>query len=180
LSTVDNAASGELRPGGGRDLAALKKEVQHRADRNMPPLSGISGEDTRQALARIDSLDRDVWAKAFSAVAAKYEDEGQGLAARDKARAAQAYWHAWRIHHFARWPTENAAARVLARDRALEAFRQYGQLLDPPIEVVRIPFEGGRIVGYLRLPLGLRPAPLVFGIAGLDSRKEDFAGHSDA
>jgi esterase FrsA len=62
----------------------------------------------------------------------------------------------------------------------LEAFHLYVRLLDPPIEIVRIPFEGREIVGYLRLPAATRPAPLVFGIAGLDSRKEDIAGHSDA
>jgi len=61
----------------------------------------------------------------------------------------------------------------------LEAFRAYAQLLDPPIETVRIPYEGKDIIAYLRLPAGGRPAPLVFGIAGLDSRKEDVAAHTD-
>src|SRR5688572_29307533 len=146
----------------------------------MPPLGGISSEDTRQALRRIDSLDRDVWASAFSAVAVKYEDEAHGLTGRDAARAATAWWNAWRLHHFARWPTENAAAKLRAKARALEAFGKYAQAIDPPIEVVRIPFEGQQISGYLRLPAKVRPAPLVFAISGLDSRKEDFAGHSDA
>ena len=38
---------------------------------------------------------------------------------------------------------------------------------------MRIPFEGKEIVGYLRLPKGMRPAPLVLTISALDSRKED-------
>ena len=171
---------GNLVPGGKRDLPTLLAEVQKRADRRMPPLGGISAEDARQALSRIDSLDRDAWARAFSSVAARYEDEAQGVAGRDDARGAQAWWNAWRLHHFARWPTENAAAKQHAKARALEAFRNYARLLDPPVEVVRIPYEEREIVGYLRLPNAPRPAPLVFGIAGLDSRKEDVAGHSES
>ena len=177
---IGRSGSGNLVPGGGRDLDALKTEVQRRADRNMPPLSGILAEDTREALLHIDSLDRDMWARAFSGIASRYEDAAQGLESHDRARAAKAWWNAWRIHHFARWPTENAPAKVEARIRALEAFRRYGRLLDPPSEVVRMPFQGTEIVGYLRLPRGVRPAPLVFAISGLDSRKEDFAAHSDA
>jgi esterase FrsA len=46
-------------------------------------------------------------------------------------------------------------------------------MLDPPVELVRIPFEGKEIVGYLRLPKQARPAPLVLTISALDTRKED-------
>ncbi len=146
----------------------------------MPPLGGISGADARQALARIDSLDRDVWANAFSAVARIYENAAAELGNADRTRAQKAWWNAWRLHHFARWPTENAPAKLIAKARALDAFSNYGRLIDPPIERARIPFEGQEIVAYLRLPHEVRPAPIVFAISGLDSRKEDFAGHSDA
>jgi esterase FrsA len=173
-------SAGNLVAGGSRDLETLKREVQHRADRGMPPLGGISGEDARQALERIDSLDRDVWANAFSAVATQYEHAAAALENADRARARKAWWNAWRLHHFARWPTENSPAKRVAKTRALEAFLNHGRLLEPPIERVRIPFEGGEIIAYLRLPADVRPAPLVFAISGLDSRKEDFAGHSDA
>jgi esterase FrsA len=171
---------GALVTGGGRDLAALKQEVQRRSDLGMPPLSGITPEDARAALAGIRSLARDDWALAFSRVAERHWQDAQSLDATDRAGAAAACWRAWRLHHFARWPTENAPAKQLARRRALEAFRAYAQRIDPPIETLRIPFEGTEIVGYLRLPSAPRPAPLVFGIAGLDSRKEDVAAHSDS
>ena len=46
--------------------------------------------------------------------------------------------------------------------------------LDPPLEVVHIPFEGKEIIGYLRLPKNAKgPVPLVIAVNGLDSRKED-------
>lgn len=171
---------GALVPGGGRNLAALKQEVQQRADRGMPPVSGVTSGDTRAALARIGSLGRDEWAVAFCAVAEEHWDRARSLEKSDRAASAKEYWQAWRVFHFARWPTENSPAKQKARSRALESFRKYAALLAPPIETVRIPFEGKEIVAYLRLPEKVRPAPLVFGIAGLDSRKEDLAAHTDA
>jgi esterase FrsA len=175
-----STSAGELVAGGGRDLAALKKEVQHRADRGMPPIGGVSPADTAAALSRISSLGRDEWAGAFSAVAEEHWARAGALEGSDRAAAAREYWQAWRVFHFARWPTENAPAKQKARRRALESFRKHAALLDPPIETLRIPFEGKEIVAYLRLPKNVRPAPLVFGIAGLDSRKEDLAAHTEA
>jgi dienelactone hydrolase len=169
---------GALVTGGGRGLDQLKQEVQRRADRNMPPLGGVAPEDARAALSRVTSLDREQWVLAFSSVADQHQERAQALETRDRAGAAKEYWQAWRLFHFARWPTENTPAKRLAKQRAVEAFRQYATLAAPPIEVVRIPFEGREIVAYLRLPANARPAPLVFGIAGLDSRKEDVAAHS--
>src|SRR5688500_10094119 len=110
----------DLVPGGQRDFAALREEVQRRADRGMPPLGGISADDARAALAQVENLDRDAWARAWSAVAAKYEDEAQAQEPRDRARAAKAWWNAWRLHHFARWPTENTPLKRDAKARALE------------------------------------------------------------
>lgn len=172
-------AGGSLAPGGARGLESLKEEVQRRSDRNMPPLGGIGSEAARSALSQIDSLDREQWAESWSGVAEKHWDQASALQAGDRLKACGQYWQAWRLFHFARWPTENTPARVRAKQRALEAFRRYAALLDPPIEIVRIPFESREIVAYLRLPPDVRPAPLVFGIAGLDSRKEDVAAHSD-
>jgi len=170
---------GALVTGGGRGLDQLKQEVQRRADRNMPPLGGVAPADARAALSRVTSLDREQWALAFSSVADQHRERAQALETRDRAGAAKEYWQAWRLFHFARWPTENTPAKRLAKQRAVEAFRQYATLAAPPIEVVRIPFEGREIVAYLRLPAKARPAPLVFGIAGLDSRKEDVAAHTE-
>ena len=176
----DQAGTGNtLVPGGGRDLEQLKAEVQARVDNQRPPLGGIRSEDARTVLAQIGSLSREEWATAWSNAADRYFTQAQSLDANDSAAAAKHYWHAWRLHHFARWPVENTPARRRAKQRALEAFRHYAGLLEPAIEVVRIPFEGKEIVAYLRLPASVRPAPIVFAIAGLDSRKEDFLAHSD-
>jgi esterase FrsA len=170
---------GQLVTGGGRTLEELKHEVLRRVERGLTPVGGIKMDGANAALANIDSLSREQWAQAWSAVAEKHYDRAQTLAGKDTAKATQGYWTAWRLHHFARWPTENTPAKRHAKERALVAFRKYCELLEPAIDVVRIPFEGKEIVAYLRLPEGVRPAPVVFGISGLDSRKEDVVAHTD-
>jgi len=96
-----------------------------------------------------------------------------GEAATDASTAEADYRQAWRLYSFARWPVPNSEGKRKAYTKALEAFRRSAGFLDPPLEVVKIPFEGKEIVGYLRLPKDVRPAPLVFMISALDSRKED-------
>src|ERR1700738_2990506 len=59
---------------------------------------------------------------------------------------------------------------------SVDAFVRSTESLTPSMEVVRIPFEGKEIVGYLRLPASPNaPVPIVFAISGLDSRKENLA-----
>jgi pimeloyl-ACP methyl ester carboxylesterase len=169
----------DLVTGGGRTLDALKGELLRRVERGLAPVGGLRVEDARAVLADIDSLDREAWARAFTARADRHFEDGEARGGRDPRGAAKAFWRAWRLYHFARWPTENTPAREHARQRALVAFRAYGALIDPPIEVVRIPTRDGDIVACLRRPRAGRPAPVVLGISGLDSRKEDVVAHSD-
>src|SRR5258708_9623686 len=96
------------------------------------------------------------------------------------AAAAKEYKYAFEYYLFARFPLENSPGKETAYKKALEAFSAYAKLQDPAIEIVRIPFEGKEIVGYLRLPKGVRPAPLVLTIGGLDRRKENASFRNDA
>jgi esterase FrsA len=172
-------ASAQIAP--PRTLEELKAETQARADRNAYPLIGLKPADVREALAHISSLDRDEWAAAWSAVAAKYETQATAAEAAGRAEEAQQdHLMAWRLYSFARWPTTNSPGKQQAYGKALAAFAAYARRLDPAPESVRIPFEGKEIVGWLRLPKGVRPAPLVFTISALDSRKEDNVERSEA
>ena len=164
---------------GPRDLAELKRETQRRADRQLPPVGGVRPEDVREALAGLDSLEPDAWAAAFSRIGDRYMERAQSRQTSAPREAAEDYLHAWESYNLARWPVENSPGKKQAYARALVAFQAHGRLLDPPIETVRIPFEGREIVGYLRLPPNVRPAPLVVSISGLDTRKEDVAAASD-
>ncbi len=163
-----------------RTLDELKREVQRRADRNLPPVAGIDPADARAVLAGIGGLERDEWAQAWSAAADRHLERAVELEPADPQQGGREYWQAWRLFNFARWPVENTPFKRYTYPRALAAFRNYGRLMDPPLELVRIPFENEVIVGYLRVPRAPRPAPLVLGISGLDSRKEDVMAYGDA
>jgi pimeloyl-ACP methyl ester carboxylesterase len=164
---------------GARNLEELKAEAQRRADRNLAPLSGVDPEDARAALQSIDSLDRDQWAAAWIDVGRRYLAEARARESSLPGEALALYLRAWHNFNAGRWPTEKSPKKREAYAAVLDAFASHARLVEPPIEIVRIPFEGGEIVGYLRLP-NARPAPVVLGIAGLDSRKEDVAALSGA
>jgi esterase FrsA len=168
------SATALAQSGGPRTLAELKADVQERADRNAYPVSGLDAGEVREALAQLKSLDRDEWASAWSAVGDRHMAQAKLL------DPAKHYKYAFEYYLFARFPLENSPGKVKAYDKALEAFAAYAKLQNPPIETVRIPFEGKEIVGYLRLPKGARPAPLVLTIGGLDGRKENASFRNDA
>jgi pimeloyl-ACP methyl ester carboxylesterase len=151
---------------GPRTLDELKQETIRRAERNMGPIAGVKAEDAREAMASLASLEPDEWAAAWSRIGERHFAQGD-------------YYNAWHAFNVARWPSEKLSpGKRRAYARALEAFQQYGKSLKPPIETVRIAFEGAELVAYLRLP-EQKPAPIVFGINGLDSRKEDVIARVD-
>jgi dipeptidyl aminopeptidase/acylaminoacyl peptidase len=156
-------------------LGELKAEAQARADRNGYPLIGISTEDAREALGSLTSLDRDDWALVWSKIGDRYFEQAETLVSADRTQADAAYLQAWRLYSFARWPVPNSPGKQRAYQKALAAFHKHGELQQPPLEVLRIPFEDTWIVGYRQLPAAPEPVPLVVAISGADSRKEDIA-----
>ena len=172
LALSHGAASAQIAP--PRTLEELKAETQARADRNAYPLTGLKPDDVRKALGNINSLDRDEWAKAWGDVAQPYMQQARAAETAGKIKEAQEdYLMAWRLYSFARWPTPNSPGKQKAYELSLDAFQHYASHLDPAPTLVRIPFEGREIAGWLRLPTGAQGAPLVLAISALDSRKED-------
>jgi esterase FrsA len=157
-----------------RTLDEIKTEAVKRAENGMYPLIGLDPADVREAFANIKTTDNDEWAAAFSAVADRYMTEGNSLLSTNPTQADKDFARAWRLYSFARWPVPASAGKKRAYAKALEAFLAHAKMMDPPLEVVHIPFEGSEIVGYLRLPKNTKgPVPVVIAISGLDSRKED-------
>jgi pimeloyl-ACP methyl ester carboxylesterase len=144
----------------GRTLEELKAEAQARADRNAYPLIGLKPDEVREALGRLTSLDRDEWAASWSQLGDRY------MAKKD-------YHQAWLYYSFARWPVPNSPGKQRAYEKALDAYQQYAKKYDPPLELLRVPYEGSEVIAYVRMPKTKGPVPLVFAIAGLDSRKEE-------
>ncbi len=159
-----------------RTLEEIKAEAQARAENGMYPLIGLDPADVREAFASIQTLDDDEWGAAWMAVADRYMAQAKALEATEPAKANSAYIRAWRLYSFGRWPVPSSPGKQRAYSKAIEAFLDHARLLDPPLEVVRIPFEGSEIIGYMRLPKKANgPVPLVIAISVLDSRKEDLS-----
>jgi pimeloyl-ACP methyl ester carboxylesterase len=158
-----------------RTIEEIKSETLARSEAGAYPMLGIAPVDAREALALINSRDPDEWAAGWSKVADHYMDLAQ---AHSNPKLADAnYLKAWRLYYFGGWPAPTSPGKQAAYRKAVEAYLAHAKRFDPPLEVVRIPFEGSEIVGYLRLPAAnvARPVPLVLAIAGLDSRKETVA-----
>jgi pimeloyl-ACP methyl ester carboxylesterase len=144
----------------GRTLDELKAEAQARADRNAYPLIGLKPDEVREALGRLKSLDGDDWAAAWTPIGDRYMAQGN-------------YEAAWKYYSFARWPQPTSPGKQRAYEKALDAYLKHAQRLDPPVQVVRVPYEGSEVVALLRVPKASAPSPLVIAISGLDSRKEE-------
>ncbi len=167
-------SAGQQPAAGERTIDEIRQESIARAERGGYPLVGFSPEDVREAFSKIATRDGDEWAAAWTSVADKYAAKARELAASDPAASRADWLKAWRLYGFGAWPVASTPGKQKAYDTALAAFLAAAKTLDPPLEVVRIPFEGKEIVGYLRLPKAANgPVPLVFAISGLDSRKEN-------
>jgi pimeloyl-ACP methyl ester carboxylesterase len=173
IAAAGVAGRSEGQAASGRTLDELKAEAQARADRNAYPLIGLKPNEVREALERLTSLDRDEWAASWSRIGDRYLAKGGAEAATSPKEANADFLQAWLYYSFARWPVPNSPGKQRAYEKALEAYLAHAKLLDPPLEILRVPFEGKEIVGYVRMPKGARSAPLVVAIAGLDSRKEE-------
>ena len=157
-----------------RTIDEIKTETLARAQTGAYPVLGIQPVDASDALGSIRTRDPDEWAAAWSAVADGYMAKAK--AASDPKEADANFVRAWRLYYFGQWPAPTSAGKQAAYQRAIDAYLQHARFFDPPLEVVRIPFEGKEIVGYLRLPANAkRPVPLALAISGLDSRKETVA-----
>ena len=157
-----------------RTLDEIKTEAVHRAENGMYPLIGLDPGDVKGAFASIHTKDKDEWAAAFMGVADRYMNEAKSLEKTDPTKANADYIRAWRLYSFGRWPIPASPGKQRSYEKAMEAFLAHAKFWDPPLEIVRIPFEGKEIIGYLRLPKNAQgPVPLVLAVNGLDSRKED-------
>lgn len=165
-----------------RSLEELKKEIVDRAARKpqRSPADKVKTSDVEEAVAAIKTMDRDDWARGFMLPAERHFAEGRKLEAEGKIeQAKEAFITAYRLFKIGHYPTNNSPEKQRAYERGLDAFLAYGKYLEPKLEVVRIPFEGKEIVGYLRLPKASGKVPLVYFATALDSRKEEWTERNE-
>lgn len=143
-----------------------------------------NGTDYADFRATLDRIDRwEDWCEQWAVTARRYEalaESGSGSRSTPSSsltdrgfwtRAALA-WH-WGKFVFTDDPVQQRAAH----DRTVACYRRAAPLLDPPAELVRIPYEGTTLPAYLRVPgvpgSAPGPCPVVIMIPGLDSVKEE-------
>jgi len=165
-------------PSRERTLEEIKEESIARAERGGYPLIGLDPADVREAFQSIRTLDGDEWAAAWIAVGDRYQAKAQAASGPVEAKAN--YLRAWRLYSFGRWPVPSSPGKQRAYTKALQSFLAAAKALDPPLEIIRIPFEGSEVVTYMRLPKAPTPVPIVLAISGLDSRKENLIDSFDA
>ena len=159
-----------------RTIDEIRVEAIHRAEVGQYPLIGLDPADVKEAFESIHTADKDEWAAAFMHVADRYFNEAKSLEKSDPTKANADYIRAWRLYSFGRWPIPASPGKQRSYEKAIAAFLAHARFMDPPLEVVHIPFEGKEVTAYLRLPKDAKgPVPLVIAVNGLDSRKEDLA-----
>jgi esterase FrsA len=159
-----------------RTIDEIRVEAIRRAQVGQYPLIGLDPGDVKEAFERIHTSDKDEWAAGFMHVADRYFNEANSSETSDPTKANADYIRAWRLYSFGRWPIPASPGKQRSYEKAIEAFLAHARFMDPPLEVVHIPFEGKEIIAYLRLPKNAKgPVPLVIAVNGLDSRKEDLA-----
>src|SRR5579859_3674114 len=128
-----------------RTLDEIKVEAVHRAEVGGYPLIGLDPNDVREAFKSIHTRDKDEWAAGFMGVADRYMAEGKSLEKTDPKQANADYIRAWHLYSFGRWPFEGSPKKQVSYQKAIEAFLAHARFMDPPLEVVHIPFEGKEI-----------------------------------
>lgn len=161
-------------PARARPLDEVKSETIRRAGK-WNPLDGIRPEDGIEVASALTSLDRDEWAQAWSKLGERADSEAQKLeaASSDASQIRDAYLLAFNYYRIARYPCPISPATQTAYEKSLAAFRKAAGYFDPPLEIVKVPYQGRTLIGYLQVPQGIRRPPVLMSWGGVDGWKED-------
>lgn len=135
------------------------------------------GADPTEAEAifrRLPDLEPQRWASEWTRLAEPWEKQGSEFAAQGDAwKAKVAFEKASMYYGIGKFPVINHPAKQAAYRKCIETYLKAAQYFDPPLERVVIPFEGRQIIGYLRLPKGVKRPPVIIATGGIDVYKEE-------
>ena len=164
---------------GPRSLDEVKNELLERAKHRRNPFLFMIYDEVEPVINQLRSVNREDWAKAFSALAAPHEERAASAAAAgDSDSARKEYLIAYDCYHVARYPAPNSPGKLAAYRKSQECFHKAAAYFDPPLERVEMPFKGnpgeGRAsIGLLRKPKGIAKPPVVVIWGGIDAFKEE-------
>jgi pimeloyl-ACP methyl ester carboxylesterase len=164
------------RPKGSRErtLDEVKAEFMRRAGL-LNPFEDIKREDAEKVMAALTSLDKDHWADEWCKIGHAYEAKADALAKTDGSRETlrELYLHAFDACRVGRYPSPVSPGKLVAYHYSLRMFSKASRYFDPPLEIIEIPFEGKKLVGYLQKPPGVTKPAVVMHWGGVDGWKED-------
>ena len=156
-----------------RTLDELREDVIRRIKGNGYPGRGIRLSDAEAAMRALQSLEPDDWAAVWIAAGDRVVGEAERATGADERR--DLFKTAFATYTMGRFPTPTTPGKQASYAKAIGAYQRYADLLPQRLEIVRIPFEGAEIIGYLRQPEGAGPWPLMVQCGGLDYWKEQVA-----
>ena len=164
----------QSQPTGSRErtLDEVKVEFMRRAGR-LNPFEDIKREDAQRVMDALRNLDKDHWAQEWSKIGLGYEAKGDAAAGASGAELAELYMHAFDACRVGRYPTPTSPGKLEAYRHSLRMFRKAAKHFDPPLEIIELPFDDQKLVGYLQKPPGVAKPPVVMHWGGVDGWKED-------
>jgi esterase FrsA len=166
-------------PFAARPMDEVKKELRERAKHNRNPFLYTLYDEVAPVIDGLESVDREAWANAFGALAARHEERAaKAEAGGDDDSARKEYLIAYDCYHVARYPAPNSPGKRAAYKKSQENFHKAARYFDPPLERVEMPFngrggEGRASIGLLRKPKGVARPPVVAIWGGIDAFKEE-------
>ena len=139
--------------------------------------NGIMLTDFQEVTAGIERWED--WCAAWCSRAAIHEALGrEAMADSYHLSGAEHLSRAAVYYHFAKFlSVHDMDEAKAAHDKAVRCKNDALPHLRPPITRVEIPYEGGHLAGFLRLPAGAQRPPVMIMIPGLDSAKEELEAY---
>lgn len=165
-----------------RPFKEIRNNILERARKGGNPFYHVPDNLYREVeavLLRLESIDREAWARAFSELAEPYEEKARRAEATGDSRAAmEHYLTAYNYYHVAWYPAPSSPGKLDAYKNSVKNYLKAARYFDPPLERVEVPFrgrdrEGTTCVGYLRKPKGVKDPPVVLIWGGIDAYKEE-------
>jgi len=128
------------------------------------------------AASRIDEKDGECWIKEWSALGERVEQQGdESLAGNHKVSARESFLRASTYYRAAEYICEPSHPRFdeLWR-KSQSSFHKACPLFDPPIQILKIPFESKYLPGYFWRPMNDEvDRPTYISVGGNDSSGEE-------
>lgn len=164
---------------GPRSLENAKEWMTEKLAARVHPMGLTEPDATQEVIDGLTGLDGASWAAAWMQRGDRYAKEAARHEVAGNTEAARRDWYqAYGFYFLGRFPCPNHPDKLISYEKELDAYRRFGALTSPRIEVVALPFdgragEGQDVVLYVRVPEGDDNLPVIIMWGGVDAWKEE-------